>query len=283
MKGLIYRNLYDKDGAIVSNDGRTLFKVPDVPHYRIREGIEVIGDQAFKNLKHLKMVDIPYTVEWYTDDIMSNDAMHYAPRGLKVRYWNWPYPENCIRSEELEEEIAKGFVDELGAVYSKDRKRLLKCADVKNYKVKEGTETVDRLAFVGCDELEHLYLPYTCPEETFDAILGGTDVIGAISFWIMPYVDDDMNDDASWLEYDDVAIDEYDVAYTKNGKRLLFARIGFTNSDYYVPEGTVTICSNAFGFCEQYVVLSVPSTVKVIGDDIFGNGGGKIVFRDEKK
>ena len=183
----------------------------------------------------------------------------------------------------LEKEIANGFVDELGAVYSKDRKRLLKCADVKNYKVKEGTETVDRLAFVGCDELEHLYLPYTCPEETFDAILGGTDVIGAISFWIMPYVDDDMNDDASWLEYDDVAIDEYDVAYTKNGKRLLFARIGFTNSDYYVPEGTVTICSNAFGFCEQYVVLSVPSTVKVIGDDIFGNGGGKIVFRDEKK
>jgi hypothetical protein len=28
-------------------------------------------------------------------------------------------------------------------------------------------------------------------------------------------------------------------------------------------------------------VLSVPSSIKVIGDDIFGKDGGKIVIRDE--
>ena len=27
MEGLIYRNLYDEDGAIVSNDGKILYKV----------------------------------------------------------------------------------------------------------------------------------------------------------------------------------------------------------------------------------------------------------------
>ena len=175
MEGIIYRRLYDEDGAIISLDGKTLFKVPNVSRYRVPEGIEEIDINAFKNRPNLREIDIPYTVEWYTDYPMSNNAMRYAPKGLKVNYWNWPYPENCIRSYELEEEIANGFVDEFGAVYSKDGKRLLKCADVKNYKIREGTETVERLAFIGCDKLQCLYIPYTCPEESFDAILGGTD------------------------------------------------------------------------------------------------------------
>ncbi len=42
MEGIIYRNLYDEDGAIISLDGKTLFKVPDVPKYRVPEGIEEI-------------------------------------------------------------------------------------------------------------------------------------------------------------------------------------------------------------------------------------------------
>lgn len=41
MEGIIYRKLYD-DGAIISLDGKTLLKVPDVPRYRIPEGIEEI-------------------------------------------------------------------------------------------------------------------------------------------------------------------------------------------------------------------------------------------------
>ena len=123
MKGIIYRNLYDIDGAIISLDGNTLYKVPDVERYRVPEGVEIIDIKAFKDRPNLKEIDIPYTVEWFTDNPMSNDAMIYAPKGLKVNYWNWPYPENCIRSVELEEEIANGIVDEFGAVYSKDGKR----------------------------------------------------------------------------------------------------------------------------------------------------------------
>ena len=249
MEGIIYRNLYDEDGAIISLDGKTLFKVPDVPKYRVPEGIEEIDITAFKNRPNLREIDIPYTVEWYMDYPMSNDAMRYAPKGLKVNYWNWPYPENCIRSDELEEEIANGFVDEFGAVYSKDGKRLLKCADVKNYKIREGTEMVDKLAFIGCDNLECLYIPYTCPEESFDAILGGTDTVGAISFWDQPYVPEELDPNESWSD-DEVFIDDKDVVYTIDRKRLLYARKGFTDSEYFVPEGTLTICDQAFLFHE---------------------------------
>lgn len=47
MGGIIYRYLYSEDGSIVSSDGKTLFKVPDIPHYRIPEGIEEIDRKAF--------------------------------------------------------------------------------------------------------------------------------------------------------------------------------------------------------------------------------------------
>lgn len=280
MEGLIYRNLYDEDGAIVSNDGKILYKVPDITHYRIKEGVEEIDKHAFKNCPHLKEVDIPYTVQWYMDEPMSNDAMMCAPKGLKVNYWNWPYPENCIRSDELEAEIAEGWVDEFGAVYSKDRKRLLVCADVKNYKIMEGTEQVERLAFIGCNKLQCLYFPYTLPEENFDAILGGTDTVGTICFWDRPYVPEELDPNESWVD-DEVFIDEHDVVYTKDKKRLLYARIGLKKAYYEVPDGTLTICDQAFLFHEGYLVLSLPASIKVIGDDIFGKDGGKIIIRDE--
>ena len=32
---------------------------------------------------------------------------------------------------------------------------------------------------------------------------------------------------------------------------------------------------------EPYLVLYVPASIKVIGDDIFGKEGGKIIFRDK--
>ena len=65
MEGIIYRNLYDEDGAIISLDGKTLFKVPNVSRYRVPEGIEEIDINAFKNRPNLREIDIPYTVEWY--------------------------------------------------------------------------------------------------------------------------------------------------------------------------------------------------------------------------
>jgi len=48
MEGIIYRYLYDEDGAIISLDGKTLLKVPDVSRYRVPEGIEEIDIKAFK-------------------------------------------------------------------------------------------------------------------------------------------------------------------------------------------------------------------------------------------
>lgn len=50
--------------------------------------------------------------------------------------------------------------------------------------------------------------------------------------------------------------------------------------DYFVPDGVLTICDGAFGGCQDYLVLSVPRSIKVIGDYIFGENGGRIEIRD---
>ena len=75
-------------------------------------------------------------------------------------------------------------------------------------------------------------------------------------------------------------MDENDIAYSLDGHRLLFARAGFKDNEYHVPEGVVTICSMAFAACRQFVTLYIPRSVHLIGDFVFGPGGGKIIIRD---
>ena len=56
--------------------------------------------------------------------------------------------------------------------------------------------------------------------------------------------------------------------------------IEFKDNKYRVPDGVVTICSMAFGFCRHFVTLIIPSSVRLIGDFVFGPGGGKIVIEN---
>ena len=55
----------------------------------------------------------------------------------------------------------------------------------------------------------------------------------------------------------------------------------FKAEEYYVPDGVVTICSMAFASCPQFVILIIPRSARLIGDFVFGGGGGKIIIRDD--
>lgn len=59
----------------------------------------------------------------------------------------------------------------IGAIYSDDGKVLLKCPNVRLYRIREGCERVDERAFVGCDQLQSLYVPYTFSDEAFEALM----------------------------------------------------------------------------------------------------------------
>ena len=268
---------------IYSLDGETLLKVPpDVERFRIREGVTNIDEWAFYGCMWLKEVDVPFTVMFFENGRLAEDAcMRHAPKGLRLNLWDWPYPENCIISDELEEEIANGYRDEQGFVYSRDGKRLLKSAErVEEYWIPESVEKIERLAFLGC-KFDTLHVPRSCSwefrsEEEW-AIFGSERVIGCIVFWERPYAEQDMESDPLHAADDDRMIDSFNVAYTKNGKRLLCARAEFNCPEYHVPDGVITICDHAFFFYEQFLTLYIPPSVQIIGEDLFSGKGGKII------
>ena len=162
---VVQRSAYDIEtdeyGAVLAKimNGRMLVKAPNVKQYRIPEDVYRIAVHAFKGCSDMEELDIPYLVI----DFEIDNALKQCDHQFKVHLWNWSY--SSTRSEALEKEIAEGYVDEFGFVYSQDRKRLLKAAPkVKEYRIPEGVEKIDRLAFHHC-VFEDLHIPSTCKME----------------------------------------------------------------------------------------------------------------------
>lgn len=174
------------------------------------------------------------------------------------------------------------WIDEFGGVYTADRKRLLKVPEVKLYRIAEGCEETDEHAFDDCKELESLYVPESWRDQEAEDIFNCMPfTIDNFCHWDRPYVDEvfDVND--YWCDEYKTEKDEYGVVYANEGRRLISAfgsaKIG---KRYYVPDGVLTICDGAFMGIDDYLELSVPRSIKVIGDFIFGEESGKIVIRD---
>ena len=174
------------------------------------------------------------------------------------------------------------WADEFVGIYTADKKRLLKVPNVKRYQILEGCEETDKHAFDDCMMLECLYVPESysvqAAEDTFNSM---PNTVENYCHWDRPYVEEvhDVND--YWYDEGKTEKDEFGVTYANEGQRLISAngsaKIG---KYYYVPDGVVTICDGAFMGIDDYLELSVPRCIKVIGDYIFGQEGGKIVIRD---
>ena len=151
------------------------------------------------------------------------------------------------------------------------------------YWIPEGVEKIERLAFDHCT-FDTLHIPYTCNLDNLDdddfPVFGSERAQGCFIIWDRPYAEQDTIEESLYAADDDQYEDEYHVVYTRNMKRLLFAKIEFEESEYVVPNSVVTICSHAFSCHKDYMVLSIPRSIKVIGDYLFGEEGGKIVIRD---
>ena len=263
---------------------KILTSVPNVPYYRISEDVMEIEDYALELCSKLRDIDVPYTIsDYYINKAIDN--CHYP---IECHKWDWPY--DCTISKELEQEIAEGWTDEQGFVYSQDRKRLLKAAsEVDEYWIPESVEKIERLAFVHC-HFETLHIPYTChlldlPDEEWP-VFGREDIQGCHLIWEVPYAEQDLVTDSLYVADDDCIMDEYGVVYTKNMKRLLYAKSPYDGpankiahmTEYTVPEGVETICSFAFLVCKEFLTLRLPHSVKIIGDNLFGEEGGEIQF-----
>lgn len=166
--------------------------------------------------------------------------------------------------------------------YSDDGRMLLKCPNVARYRIKEACERVDERAFDGCSLLEVLYIPESFSEQAAEeAFQNMPSTVNNFCHWDRPYVDEVYDVNEYWYDETDTFIDDYGVMYANDGKRLIsVTKPDLIGKDYFVPDGVLTICDGAFGGCQDYLVLSVPRSIKVIGDYLFGEEGGKIVIRN---
>lgn len=91
---------------------------------------------------------------------------------------------------------------------------------------------------------------------------------------------EELEDEIEEEDDEPYVVDEYEVGYSEDRKKLLFCRFTFNETRYEVPDGVEEIEDGAFIACRHFLELSIPPSVKVIGDYIFGNGG-VIIIRDE--
>ena len=176
------------DLAKYVDDGRVLFKAPNIPYFRIPEGVIDIMFDAFGDCDVLQVVDIPCTLKYWVEP-RDRRLAGIAPY-VKVNVWKWYYPEYLVISEEMQAEIDNGWRDEYGAVYSQDRKRLLQVADVKEYFIMDGVEHVEKTAFVKASKLKELHFPYTWKYDHVIAEgvkMGNGKYIAIIRFHEKPY------------------------------------------------------------------------------------------------
>ena len=115
------------------------------------------------------------------------------------------------------------------------------------------------------------------------AMSGDDKVMGVIKDWDNRYNEGEHITNMLVFDDDDRVVDEHHVVYTKDGKHLLNCFNTFNEAEYTVKDGVITICDDAFFWRanqEQRMILYIPRSVKIIGENIFGDGGGRIIIKD---
>ena len=116
------------------------------------------------------------------------------------------------------------------------------------------------------------------------AMCGDDMLMGVIKDWENRYNEGEQITNMLVFDDDDRVIDNHNVVYTKDGKHLLNCLNTFNEAEYTVKDGVTTICDDAFSWRanqEQRMTLYIPRSVKVIGDNIFGDGGGRIIIKNK--
>lgn len=165
---------------------------------------------------------------------------------------------------------------EKDAIYSPSGTYILQLPDVPRYSIREGTLFISPFAARNCKRLRELEVP--------DSLVNLNDVIADYPYRLkvkeVKSEDDSETSDEEDSDRYDVKCDEYDVCYSQDGKILRYCYNTFNEIRYEVPDGVEEIDDFAFQLCRHYLELSIPRSVRVIGDYIFGNGG-RIEIRDE--
>ena len=169
---------------------------------------------------------------------------------------------------------------EKDAIYSPDESHILQIPDVPHYRIKEGTSYISPMAARHCTRLKMLDIPAGMLFD--DSSLREYPQGLKVAVWDThydgtPYEEDEVPE----ITDDDLPVyDQHGVGYSRDGKTLRCCRGTFIAPRYEVPDGVQEIADFAFLLCPHFLEVSIPRSVRTIGDCIFGSGGCVIIRED---
>jgi len=138
-----------------------------------------------------------------------------------------------------DEDLTDVWIDEFGAKYSKDRKRLLKGVNVVKYSILDGTEIICDNAFENCTELINIHIPESVKS------------IGSCAF------SDCINLQSVFLPDGITSIDWYSFSGCASLESIC------------LPNGLKSLQGNAFAGCISLVAINLPDGLEFIGQGCF--------------
>ena len=250
-----------------------------------------------KNVFPSHDVDINTLVSLFTIADMHKSLSHVSFRLLTVRKPQKPekieIEEEELSTKVTKEDLANAVVDEFGAKYSKDGKRLLKVpSDIKEYKIKDGTKVICDSAFSWCESLKEISIPAsvtTIGNDAFSWCMSLKEISIPTS---VTAIGDEVFSRCESLK--EIVLPEKlkiigtnpftgcrckissnsphfivkdNVLYDADMSTLISYLSEHT--EFAIPAGVTAIGDGAFSWCESLKEISIPASVTTIGNEAF--------------
>lgn len=226
----------------------------------IPNSVNQIGPGAFCNCRNLNVVNLPYN--------LNEIAAETFEGCVSLKTILIPYKVNKIGRcafyccEQLSSIIIPNEVVEI------EEEAFAGCTKLSSVTLSFNTKKIEYGIFNSCDSLKTIYLTSTHNmlglhvRESFGKMIPNhADKISEIQdteMYATSISDFDKRNNVK---------DEFDVVYSIDGKRLLYAPDKLT--DYTIKDGTRFICEYAFSKCEKLTSLFIPESVIEIGGHAF--------------
>ena len=267
-------SIYDISGAEYTQDGNELISLnylsPDIPSYKIKEGVKTINDGAAQSLKFIHAIIVPDGVE-----IIKGSAFRYS----------------SLSSISLPTSLR--IIAQYAFEY---------CNKLLLVEIPEGVEIIDNHAFYSCEKLESVILPSSLIQMNHQ-VFGANNSLKTVIFNGIPtfsndcfdkcqslqtihipqgargqfeqmlpaykniLVEKDLNTDVLTEDLLNAKEDLHGVMYSIDGRRLLMAPRNIIG--YSIKCGTRVICDNAFCNCCRLTTIVLPEGVQYIGNQAF--------------
>ena len=269
----------------------------------VPDGVRIIGDSAFEYCKTIEQVHIPSSVisigqcAFYGCSHLKSVSFHqsvveiaydafyncesldhiYIPKGSKKRFEGLlpefedklsenDSPDNSyIDTKVTAEDLSNAWIDEFGAKYSADGKKLLKGADVNSYHIKEGTIIICDNAFIKRDirfeKIQYITIPNTVKYI-------GTGVFGLCTSLRNVVIPDSVLSLGSTCFFGCESLESVKMSCKiKRIEEMTFWNCSIKTIE--LPEDLEEIGESAFRDCVNIDAIKIPESVKMIGEHAF--------------